>query len=73
MIPKPIVRIMNGSVNSSRIGFRMTLNRLNNTTTTNKVVPSEQEMPGTSFVARVTPTASTNQRVSNWIMRDEFA
>ncbi len=61
--------MMNGSVNSSRMGFRTALNRLSSKTTTIRVVPSEQEIPGTSFVARITPSASTSHLTSNWVIR----
>ena len=56
---------MNGSVNNNNSGFRIRLRKLSSTTTANNVDPSAHVMPGTIFVASITPSASTSQRTSN--------
>ena len=66
-MPKPNVIKMKGSVNTTNSGFRIAFKKLNTSTTTSSVVGSSHEMPRTTFVAIVTPSAKIDQRSSKCI------
>ena len=50
---------MNGNVNNTSTGLMIALKKFSNSTTTINVAVLSQEMPSTSFVASVTPSAIT--------------
>ena len=60
--PSPKVSRMNGKVNKTSSGLRTALSKLSTRTTTTNVLPSSQWMPGTNFVASITPIARMPQR-----------
>ncbi len=65
-MPTPIVSTMNGSANSISTGLITVLRKLNSTTTMISVDNSLHSIPGTSFVATVTPSAIMLQRNRSW-------
>src|SRR5688572_29247546 len=71
--PSPIVNRMNGSVNSTSNGFRIALKKLSSNTTAINVPPLSHSIPGTIFVASITPSASTSQRKSNCVIGEFIA
>jgi len=64
-MPNPSESMMKGSVKSTSKGFSTALKRLSNSTTAASVPTSSQWMPVINLVARVTPSASTDQRTSS--------